>query len=107
MYRTIACRALPRECECRHSFSRCGACLFHQFHRDAPRFEIDRDILSVLHSGLGNYSLGFAVLEFGAYYSSVVQQTIDTGGTERMIVYPIMIWLIGYGNYLLGKGGQQ
>ena len=52
-------------------------------------------------------SLSFAVLEFGAYYSSLVQQTFGPGGAERMIIYPIMIWLIGYGSHLLGKGHQS
>lgn len=27
---------------------------------------------------------------------------IGHGGTERMIVYPVMLWLLGFGGYLLG-----
>jgi len=52
---------------------------------------------------LGMISLFSVVLEFGAYYSPLVQQTLGAGGTERLIIYPIVLWLIGYGNYLLGK----
>jgi hypothetical membrane protein len=51
----------------------------------------------------GIFSLAAAILEFGAYYSSVVQQSLGPGGAERMIIYPVIIWLIGYGNYLLAK----
>jgi hypothetical membrane protein len=29
---------------------------------------------------------------------------IGHGGTERMIVYPVMLWLIAFGGYLLGGG---
>ncbi|MFC7028904.1 hypothetical protein ACFQJ5_16930 [Halomicroarcula sp. GCM10025324] len=28
---------------------------------------------------------------------------IGHGGTERMIVYPVMLWLVAFGGYLLGK----
>jgi hypothetical membrane protein len=28
---------------------------------------------------------------------------IGHGGVERMIVYPVMIWMLGFGGYLLGK----
>jgi hypothetical membrane protein len=56
---------------------------------------------------LGIFSLAAVVLEFGAYYSILVQQTLGPGGTERLIVYPIIVWLIGYGNYLIGKVDRQ
>lgn len=52
---------------------------------------------------LGLLSLSTAVLEFGAYYSPLVQQILGPGGTERLILYPIIVWLIGYGNYLMTK----
>ncbi len=41
------------------------------------------------------------IFEFGGYYSPLVQQTLRPGGWERVIVYPILIWLVGYRNYLL------
>ena len=28
---------------------------------------------------------------------------IGHGGTERMIVYPVMLWLVAFGGYLLGE----
>lgn len=53
---------------------------------------------------LGALSLVGIVVEFGAYNSSLVQQTLGPGGWERIIVYPLMLWLIGFGGYLLGLG---
>ncbi len=51
-------------------------------------------------------SLVSVVLYFGAYYSSLVQQVLGPGGTERIALYPIILWLLGYGNYLLGKADR-
>ncbi|WP_240728578.1 DUF998 domain-containing protein [Halobellus limi] len=31
---------------------------------------------------------------------------IGHGGTERMIVYPVMLWLVAFGGYLLGEREQ-
>ncbi|MEF8883716.1 MAG: hypothetical protein V5A44_01140 [Haloarculaceae archaeon] len=31
---------------------------------------------------------------------------IGHGGTERMIVYPVMVWLIAFGGYLLGTSDR-
>ena len=51
----------------------------------------------------GIITLFSVVVEFGGYYSPLVQQTLGPGGWERAIIYPVVIWLIGYGNYLLGR----
>jgi hypothetical membrane protein len=32
---------------------------------------------------------------------------IGHGGTERMIVYPVMLWLLGFGGYLLGTAADR
>lgn len=32
---------------------------------------------------------------------------IGHGGAERMIAYPVMLWLIAFGGYLLGTGGRE
>jgi hypothetical membrane protein len=56
---------------------------------------------------LGLVSLFGIVLEFGAYYSYVVQQVLGPGGTERIIVYPLLIWLISFGAYLTAKGIEK
>ncbi len=50
---------------------------------------------------LGFLSLAFVAVYFGAYYSPLVQQSLGSGGAERIIVYPIVIWMIGLGSYLL------
>ncbi|MGI0091916.1 MAG: hypothetical protein ACREBS_09420, partial [Nitrososphaerales archaeon] len=42
---------------------------------------------------LGGISLVGVILEFGGYNSSIVQQVLGPGGTERIIVYPILVWL--------------
>lgn len=31
---------------------------------------------------------------------------IGHGGTERMIVYPVMLWMVAFGGYLLGVGAD-
>jgi hypothetical protein len=32
---------------------------------------------------------------------------IGHGGTERMIVYPVMLWLVAFGGYLIAKGPSR
>jgi hypothetical membrane protein len=32
---------------------------------------------------------------------------IDAGGLERMIAYPTLLWIIGFGGYLLGFAGEK
>ncbi|MEW6603946.1 MAG: hypothetical protein AB1351_04570 [Thermoproteota archaeon] len=32
---------------------------------------------------------------------SVFLQTFDAGGTERLVAYPVVMWLIALGRYLL------
>ena len=60
---------------------------------------------------LGALSLLGTVVEFGAYNAALVQQTLGPGGWERIIIYPVMIWSIGFGSYLLtasrSKEGSQ
>ena len=50
---------------------------------------------------LGFLSLFGTVMEFGAYETAFFQQTLGPGGWERVIVYPLLIWLIGFGSFLL------
>ncbi len=50
---------------------------------------------------LGILSLIGAVFQFGAYNSAFFNQTLGRGGWERVIIYPILIWLISLGSYLL------
>jgi hypothetical membrane protein len=55
---------------------------------------------------LGVLSLLGVVIEFGAYNSAFSQQTLGPGGWERIIVYPLLVWLIGFGSYLLARPSE-
>ena len=58
-------------------------------------------VLSVLAGVLG---LVFVVLmAIGDGGNVAAFGPIGHGGTERMIVYPVMLWLVAFGGYLLGK----
>ncbi|MFC7114465.1 DUF998 domain-containing protein [Natronoarchaeum sp. GCM10025703] len=60
--------------------------------------------LSVLAGGLG---LVFVVLmAVGDAGNAAAFGPIGHGGTERMIIYPVMIWLIAFGGYLLGTADR-
>ncbi|MGI0054151.1 MAG: DUF998 domain-containing protein [Thermoplasmata archaeon] len=56
---------------------------------------------------LGVLGLAGTALYFGAYETPSIQQTLGTGGWERVIVYPLLIWLIGFGSYLLAKSAES
>jgi len=57
--------------------------------------------LSVVAGGLG---LVFVVLmALGDAGNAAAFGPIGHGGTERMIVYPVMLWLVAFGGYLLAK----
>jgi len=55
---------------------------------------------------LGSLSLFGTVMEFGAYETAFFQQTLGPGGWERVIVYPLLIWLIGFGSFLIKKPSE-
>jgi hypothetical membrane protein len=57
--------------------------------------------LRYLFAFLAILGLFGALVEFGAYNSSFELQTLGPGGWERVIVYPLLIWEIGFGGYLL------
>ena len=63
-------------------------------------YRLIRSQLKYLSLVLGTISLVGVVLEFGAYSSYIVQELLGPGGTERIIVYPILVWLISFGGYL-------
>jgi len=57
--------------------------------------------LSALAGGIG---LVFVVLmALGDAGNVAAFGPIGHGGTERMIVYPVMLWLVAFGGYLLGQ----
>ncbi|HEV2231545.1 MAG TPA: DUF998 domain-containing protein, partial [Thermoplasmata archaeon] len=47
---------------------------------------------------LGAISLAGTAIFFGAYETPLVQQGLGPGGWERVIVYPLFLWLIGLGS---------
>ncbi|MFC7096402.1 DUF998 domain-containing protein [Halobaculum marinum] len=60
--------------------------------------------LAVLAGGLG---LVFVVLmALGDGGNTAAFGPIGHGGTERMIVYPVMLWLVAFGGYLLSESGH-
>ncbi|WP_246988942.1 DUF998 domain-containing protein [Halorientalis marina] len=67
----------------------------------ATRFRGVMRALAVLAGGLG---LVFVVLmALGDGGNAAAFGPIGHGGTERMIVYPVMLWLVAFGGYLLGE----
>ncbi|MDA4114941.1 MAG: DUF998 domain-containing protein [Thaumarchaeota archaeon] len=55
---------------------------------------------------LGSLSLFGTAMEFGAYETAFFQQTLGPGGWERVILYPLLIWLVGFGSLLLAESGE-
>jgi hypothetical membrane protein len=61
--------------------------------------------ISVLAGGIG---LVFVMLmAIGDAGNAAAFGPIGHGGTERMIVYPVMIWMIAFGGYLIGIGDRR
>lgn len=54
--------------------------------------------LSIL---LGVLSLTFLFL--GLFFPQRIVPIFGAGGTERWVLYPIMLWLIGFGGYEMGR----
>jgi hypothetical membrane protein len=55
----------------------------------------------------GLVGLAFVVLMvIGDAGSPAVFGPIGHGGAERMIVYPVMLWLLAFGGYLMGRGSD-
>jgi hypothetical membrane protein len=51
--------------------------------------------------------LGAVNLVAMALFTANVPLGLGVGGIERTIVYPVVIWVIGLGGYLLGSGAGQ
>lgn len=49
--------------------------------------------------------LGVITLVF-LFLSSVFIPILGDGGTERFVAYPLIIWMIGLGGYLIGEHGK-
>lgn len=50
--------------------------------------------------------LGVITLLF-LFLSSVFIPILGDGGTERFVAYPLIIWMIGLGGYLIGENGKR
>ncbi len=50
--------------------------------------------------------LGIITLSF-LFLSSVFIPILGDGGTERFVAYPLIIWMIGLGGYLIGEHGKR
>ncbi len=58
---------------------------------------------------IGKISLVSGVLPFLAFFGGVdgLDNLLGTGGAERMIYYPILLWAIAFGGYLLNLENNQ
>lgn len=52
---------------------------------------------------LGVLSLNFLFL--GLFFPHDIVPILGAGGTERLVVYPMTLWLTGFGGYLMSKKG--
>jgi hypothetical membrane protein len=62
--------------------------------------------LRAIFAVMGTVSLGFTVasmflLEWGPFVR------LDLGGVERWMVYPVLLWLVGFGGYLAARQPEQ
>lgn len=65
-------------------------------------YKLEKPPLSYLSVLLGTTSL-IALVLFG----SGVHLGLGNGGMERMIAYPTLLWLIGFGGYLIGFSSEK
>jgi hypothetical membrane protein len=63
---------------------------------------------------LGTVALGATVLALDAFRSWWPMVELGEGGLERWIVYPVVLWLVAFGSYLMGavaagppQGGER
>jgi hypothetical membrane protein len=61
-------------------------------------YKMQKPPLSYLSVVLGTFSLLAIVLTFTGTYLG-----IGKGGMERMIAYPVLLWVVGFGGYLIGS----
>ena len=62
--------------------------------------------LRAIFAVMGTVSLGFTLasvflLEWGPF------ARLDLGGVERWMVYPVLLWLVGFGGYLAARRPEQ
>jgi hypothetical membrane protein len=52
-------------------------------------------------------TLGVTSLFFLVAGSSLLKGTLGTGGVERWIAYPVLMWMVLYGGHVLGLAQQM
>ena len=62
-------------------------------------------VLAVLAGAIGLIFVGLMIIGDGGNIAAF--GPIGHGGTERMIIYPVMIWLVAFGGYLLGTDADN
>ena len=65
-------------------------------------YKLEKPPLSYLSVLLGTTSLVALV-----FFASGVHLGLGNGGIERMIAYPTLLWLIGFGGYLIGFSSEK
>jgi hypothetical membrane protein len=68
--------------------------------------EVTPQPLRAIFAVMGTISLGFTLasvflLEWGPF------ARLDLGGVERWMVYPVLLWLVGFGGWLAGRRSQE
>jgi len=61
-------------------------------------------VLAVVAGTVGLVFVGIMIVGDGG--NTAVFGPIGHGGAERMIIYPVMIWLVAFGGYLLGSSDE-
>lgn len=67
-------------------------------------FRITYSPFKYVSMAMGLVSLTFLFLAF--FFAQVIFPVLGDGGTERWIAYPIILWIVGFGTYLMGEGGS-
>ena len=69
-------------------------------------YKVTTQPLRAIFAVMGAVSLGFTLasvflLDWGPF------ARLDLGGVERWMVYPLLLWLVGFGGWLAGRRPQQ
>jgi len=90
-----------------HSLGALFAFLFFnvQALASATRLSGAMKAMAVLAGVLGLVFVGLMVV--GDAGNAAAFGPFGHGGTERMIVYPVMLWLVAFGGYLLGTPAEE